>query len=131
MITATDIFKEAANYLGPELICEQCGEELEHGGILEWSEHFSVCKKNAPNSSILMHRLKVEAEEWRREYEKRRRAEEKVLNRIYPKMTMEERTELFALNVNGIWDGEMVLMGAEAYRKFDEYKKKMIEKYGK
>lgn len=52
-------------------------------------------------------------------------------DRIFKLLEPNESNELFYLSMCGIQQGEIILMGSEAYENYMAYKKEMVDKYYK
>jgi len=97
-------------------ICEYCGEEVKCG--LEFTiEHFDVCKRNAPNSSLFSHYIE---EESKKLLALAKEEHDKVMNKLFLLLTYEERTNLV---YTGLYS---TLEGATRYK---NYVQELLVKY--
>jgi hypothetical protein len=105
-------------------ICQDCGQEVECG-LMNACDHWSACKKDAPNCDIGSHRFEVA-------YKKERKKYDDMLSVLWEKMTPEERQTDFINSMSGIWDQQSntMLMGSEAIHRMDEFRREMRTKYG-
>jgi len=102
-------------------ICTDCGEEIERG-LFNTIKHSGKCLRNAPNENIESYRYHKELEDIRK------KAKLEFIP-IYNQMTKQERFELATLSVVGTRQGNTILMGMEAFKKYEAYRNKMIDKY--
>ena len=107
-------------FLNP--ICEKCGKEIE-AGLLNYVRHNQECERNAPNESIELYRKNLEIKESTLE-------SVRSFNKTFKKMSKEEKLELYCLSMCGIIEEQTILMGKKAFDNYNNYKEKMIEKYG-